>query len=193
VEYSSSLLFVRIRQYNICLPLKPKKRKIQKMVCRTKAIFRVVFIFAVAAGSCRISCRPTTYTVAGGQLSEETYYLRNRRFYTCIFPDCELSFRDSQAHFFRSPKKRTRQRVHKKSGGTYFRVCCTIIGSNCLTSAFGLGTGVTSLICSPEEMTAAYSLSVTIRTALPNTPSWRLPQAPSSVFRKAILRPRFVL
>ena len=40
--------------------------------------------------------------------------------------------------------------VSKKSGDTYFRTCSTIIGSECLTTVFGMGTGVTTPICSPE-------------------------------------------
>ena len=49
-----------------------------------------------------------------------------------------------------------------KSGGTYFRTCSTIIGSKRLTTVFGMVTGVTTLICSPEELTAAYSPAMTL-------------------------------
>ena len=34
-------------------------------------------------------------------------------------------------------------------GDTYFRVCCTIIGSESLTTVFGMGTGVSFPISSP--------------------------------------------
>jgi hypothetical protein len=34
-------------------------------------------------------------------------------------------------------------------GDTYFRVCCTIIGSESLTTVFGMGTGVAFRIWSP--------------------------------------------
>ena len=34
-------------------------------------------------------------------------------------------------------------------GDTYFRVCCTIIGSESLTTVFGMGTGVSFRIWSP--------------------------------------------
>ena|SRR6266481_1779765 len=34
-------------------------------------------------------------------------------------------------------------------GDTYFRVCCTIIGSESLTTVFGMGTGVSFPIWSP--------------------------------------------
>ena len=62
--------------------------------------------------------------------------------------------------------KKARSRFHvnglyNKSGGTYFRTCSTIIGSKRLTTVFGMGTGVTTLICSPEEITPAYSPGVT--------------------------------
>ena len=49
-----------------------------------------------------------------------------------------------------------------KSGGTYFRTCSTIIGSKRLTTVFGMVTGVTTLICSPEKLTAAYSPAMTL-------------------------------
>ena len=49
-----------------------------------------------------------------------------------------------------------------KSGGTYFRTCSTIIGSKRLTTVFGMVTGVTTLICSPEELIAAYSPAMTL-------------------------------
>ena len=60
----------------------------------------------------------------------------------------------------KSPFTFSRERAHNKSGGTYFRTCSTIIGSKCLTTVFGMGTGVTTLICSPEETTSAYSPDV---------------------------------
>ncbi len=40
--------------------------------------------------------------------------------------------------------------LFKKSGNTYFRTFGTIIGSLCLTTVFGKGTGVATVICSPE-------------------------------------------
>ncbi len=43
-----------------------------------------------------------------------------------------------------------------KSGGTYFHAFGTIIGSESLTSVFGMGTGVTFPICSPEETGGRY-------------------------------------
>ena len=36
-------------------------------------------------------------------------------------------------------------------GDTYFRVCCTIIGSESLTTVFGMGTGVAFRIWSPGK------------------------------------------
>ena len=36
-------------------------------------------------------------------------------------------------------------------GDTYFRVCCTIIGSESLTTVFGMGTGVAFPIWSPGK------------------------------------------
>jgi hypothetical protein len=36
-------------------------------------------------------------------------------------------------------------------GDTYFRVCCTIIGSESLTTVFGMGTGVSFPIWSPGK------------------------------------------
>ena len=38
----------------------------------------------------------------------------------------------------------------KDSGNTYSRACGTTIGSGSLTTVFGMGTGVTFQICSPE-------------------------------------------
>src|SRR5213078_4363842 len=38
-------------------------------------------------------------------------------------------------------------------GDTYFRVCCTIIGSESLTTVFGMGTGVSFPIWSPGSTT----------------------------------------
>ena len=40
----------------------------------------------------------------------------------------------------------------KKSGDTYFRTFGTIIGSESLTTVFGMETGVTFRIWSPEEV-----------------------------------------
>ena len=42
--------------------------------------------------------------------------------------------------------------LRKKSGDTYFRTFGTIIGSESLTTVFGMGTGVTFQIWSPEEV-----------------------------------------
>ena len=39
-------------------------------------------------------------------------------------------------------------------GDTYFRVCCTIIGSESLTTVFGMGTGVSFPISSPGSTRA---------------------------------------
>ena len=61
----------------------------------------------------------------------------------------------------KSPFTLSRERALYKSGGTYFRTCSTIIGSKCLTTVFEMGTGVTTLICSPEKITPAYSPGVT--------------------------------
>jgi hypothetical protein len=41
----------------------------------------------------------------------------------------------------------------KNPGDTYFRTCSTIIGSGSLTAVFGMGTGVTFQIWSPEKNT----------------------------------------
>ena len=41
----------------------------------------------------------------------------------------------------------------KNPGDTYFRTCSTIIGSESLTTVFGMVTGVTFQICSPEKST----------------------------------------
>src|SRR5262245_56826965 len=49
-----------------------------------------------------------------------------------------------------SPK----QGVFKNPGNTYFRVCCTIIGSESLTTVFGMGTGVAFPIWSPGSTAA---------------------------------------
>ena len=40
--------------------------------------------------------------------------------------------------------------MFEKSGDTYFRTCSTIIGPESLTTVFGMGTGVTFQVCSPE-------------------------------------------
>jgi hypothetical protein len=45
--------------------------------------------------------------------------------------------------------------VIKKSGDTYSRTFGTTIGSESLTTVFGMGTGVTFRIWSPEEVDAA--------------------------------------
>ncbi len=45
--------------------------------------------------------------------------------------------------------------MRTKSGDTYFRTCGTIIGSESLTTVFGMGTGVTFQIWSPEEVPRA--------------------------------------
>jgi hypothetical protein len=42
----------------------------------------------------------------------------------------------------------------KNPGDTYFRVCCTIIGSASLTTVFGMGTGVALRIWSPGNTAA---------------------------------------
>ena len=46
-------------------------------------------------------------------------------------------------------------RVFDKTGDTYFRAFGTIIGSESLTTVFGMGTGVTFPISSPEETRGA--------------------------------------
>ena len=51
----------------------------------------------------------------------------------------------------KSPGARKRQGFWKKTGNTYFRAFGTIIGSESLTAVFGMGTGVTFPIWSPEE------------------------------------------
>ena len=45
----------------------------------------------------------------------------------------------------------------KKTGDTYSRTFGTTIGSESLTAVFGMGTGVTFQICSPEILVAAFS------------------------------------
>ncbi len=64
-------------------------------------------------------------------------------------------------HEKKSPFTLSRERAYNRSGDTYFRTCSTIIGSKCLTTVFEMGTGVTTLICSPEKITPAYSPGVT--------------------------------
>ena len=55
----------------------------------------------------------------------------------------------------KAPSDRSPTRLFKKSGNTYFRTFGTIIGSECLTTVFGMGTGVTTTISSPEKERAA--------------------------------------
>lgn len=45
----------------------------------------------------------------------------------------------------------------KKPAIPTFTLVCTIIGSESLTSVFGMGTGITFRIWSPEKLCAAYS------------------------------------
>src|SRR4030095_5380363 len=63
-------------------------------------------------------------------------------------------FTDKPAHEKTPCLAEARQGVLKNPGNTYFRVCCTIIGSESLTTVFGMGTGVAFPIWSPGSTAA---------------------------------------
>ena len=58
----------------------------------------------------------------------------------------------------KTPLRPKPQGSFKNPGNTYFRVCCTIIGSESLTTVFGMGTGVAFRICSPGRTRRAVRL-----------------------------------
>ena len=57
----------------------------------------------------------------------------------------------------------------ENSGDTYSRTCGTTIGSGSLTTVFGMGTGVTFQIWSPEMYLVAASAAT---VGLSNSGSW---------------------
>ena len=75
-----------------------------------------------------------------------------------IWPDRSRSSKVLGAHE-KSPCSTRSKGFWIKPGDTYFHAFGTIIGSKSLTTVFGMGTGVTFPIWSPEETAGAMKLA----------------------------------
>ena len=98
---------------------------------------------------------------------------------TVTFPATELKRRSISR---RLPGGRS-----KNPAITYSRVLHTTIGPGCLTAVFGMGTGVTIQVCSPESCLWRRRCAVTVQKGVRH----HLPERPEGCFAQMVPDPFF--